>query len=159
MDNKHHTTRDLTQTHPSRLSALMGLDAQQSLWSEADLAAILRHLLETPISSQTGQPGHRQTFGQLLASRKPSLEHLRTVKEFAKSARRNPDVGLPTDVATVIYYATLIAARLRCKQAISQLSDTELRDGIDWTLSRTWLPDPLTHLFRIAKEKFVPPKS
>ena len=59
MDNKHHTTRDLTQTHPSRLSALMGLDAQQSLWSEGDLAAILRHLLETPISTQTGQPAHR----------------------------------------------------------------------------------------------------
>jgi hypothetical protein len=153
MDNKHHTTRDLTETHPSRLSALMGLDAQQSLWSEADLAAILRHLLETPISTQTGQPDHRQTFGQLFAARKPSIEHLRTVKEFAKSARIDPDVGLPADIATVIYYATLIAARLRCKQAISQLSDPELRDGIDWTLSRPWLPDTLTHLFRIAKEK------
>jgi len=153
MENKHPGTRDLTQTHPSQLSALMGLDSEESLWSESDLAAILRHLLETPISAQTGQSHHRQTFGQLLAARRPSLEHLKTVKEFAKSARKDPNLGLPADVATVIYYATLAAARLRCKKAISQLSDAEFRDGIDWTLSRAWLNDSLTPLFRTAKEK------
>lgn len=159
MENKHHTSRDLSQTHPSRLSALMGLDSEESLWSESDLAAILRHLLETPLSAQTADPHHRQTFGQLLASRRPSIEHLRIVKEFAKSARKDPNLGLPSPVATVIYYATLISARLRCKQAISQLSDTELRDGIDWALSLNWLPDPVTHLLRAGKEKLFPQKS
>jgi hypothetical protein len=154
MDNKHHTTHDLTQTHPSRLSALMNLDSEQPTWSEADLAGILLHLLQTPISAQTGQPHHRQTFGQLLASRRPSIDHLKIVKDFAKSARKDPDLGLPADVATVIYYATLVAARLRCKQPISQLSDPELRDGIEWSLGRTWLQEPLTPLFRTAKEKF-----
>jgi hypothetical protein len=150
MDSKHHTDRDLSKTSPSQLALLMGLDETQSLWSEGDNAAMIHHLLDSPIPGNPNSSATASTFGRLLASHNPDVDQLRRVKEFAKSCRTNPQSGLPEDIATVLYYAAIAAARLRCGHAISQLSVVELRDGIKWALTRDWLPDPLKHLFQDA---------
>ena len=155
MDSNRHTDRDLTRTSPSQLALLMGLDESKTLWSENDHAAMMRHLLESPIpgiSSEESSPPV-QTFGRLFAAKHPDVNQLRHVKEFAKSCRTNPQSDLPGDIATVLYYAAIAAARLRCSHAISQLSVAELRDGIDWALARNWLPDPLKDLFHAAARK------
>jgi hypothetical protein len=143
MEPHHKTDHDLTKTSPSQLALLMGLDDSQSLWTEADHAAIMRHLLDSPI------PGHVQTFGHLLKSSHPDVEQLRQVKEFAKSCRTNPQAELPDEVATALYYATIAAARLHGHH-ITQLTHTEVHDGITWSLTRPWLPVPLKDLFQQA---------
>jgi len=154
MDSKHHTDRDLSKTSPSQLALLMGLDETQSPWSEDDHAAMMRHLLDSPIPGNPPESSATsQTFGRLLASHHPDVEHLRRVKEFAKSCRTNPNSDLPEDIATVLYYAAIAAARLRCSHAISQLSVAELHDGIEWALARSWLPDPLKPLFQATLDK------
>jgi hypothetical protein len=153
MDSKHHTDRDLSKTSPSQLALLMGLDETQSLWSEDDNAAMVHHLLDSPIPDTSNSSTATQTFGQLLAAPHPDVEHLRKVKEFAKSCRTNSQSGLPEDIATVLYYAAIAAAKLRCGHAISRLSVVEFRDGINWALTRDWLPDPLKHLFQAAAQK------
>jgi hypothetical protein len=150
MDPKPHIERDLTKTSPTQLALLMGLDETQSLWSENEHSAMMRHLLESPIPGDPTSSGPGQTFSQLLFAHHPDAEHLRRVKEFAKSCRTNPHNGLPEDIATVLYYAAIAVARLRCKHPISQLSAVELRDGIEWSLARNWLPDALKHLFHAA---------
>jgi hypothetical protein len=155
MDSKHHTGRDLTKTSPSQLALLMGLDETQSLWSEDDNAAMILHLMDSPIPGDPSTTS--QTFGSLLAAHHPDVDHLRRVKEFAKSCRANPQSGLPEDIATVVYYAAIAAARLRRGHAISQLSVVELRDGINWALARDWLPDPLKRLFQAAAQKLSTP--
>jgi hypothetical protein len=156
MDSKRHTDRDLSKTSPSQLALLMGLDETQSLWSEDDNAAMIRHLMDSPIPDISSSCAAAQTFGHLFAAHHPDVEHLRRVKEFAKSCRSNPQSGLPEDIATVLYYAAIAAARLRCGHAISQLSVAELRDGINWALARNWLPDPIKHLFQAAARKLSP---
>jgi hypothetical protein len=159
MDPKHHTDRDLTQTSPIQLSLLMGLDETQSLWSESDNSAMMRHLLDSPIPDHSTSSEPRQTFGHILFSHHPDIEHLRRIKEFAKSCRANPQNGLPENLATVLYYAAIAVSRLRCKHPISQLSTMELRDGIEWSLARNWLPDSLTHLFHaIDRDLTTAPK-
>ena len=151
MDSKRHTDRDLSKTSPSQLALLMGLDETQSLWSEDDHAAMIRHLMDSPIPDNSGSAA--QTFGHLLGANHPNVEHLRHLKDFAKSCRSDPQSGLPEDIATVLYYAAIATARLRCGHAISQLSVVELRDGINWALARNWLPDPLKLLFQTAARK------
>ncbi len=158
MDSKRHTDRDLSKTSPSQLALLMGLDETQSLWSEDDNVAIIHHLLDSPIPDISNSSTTTLTFGRLLAAHHPDVEHLRHVKEFAKSCRTNPQSELPQDIATVVYYAAIAAARLRCGHAISQLSVVELRDGINWALTRDWLPDPLKQLFQAATRKLSTPK-
>jgi hypothetical protein len=158
MDSKRHTDRDLTKTSPSQLALLMGLDETQSLWSEDDNAAIIHHLLDSPIPSNSNSSAAAQTFGHLLAARHPDVDQLRHMKEFAKSCRTHPQRELPQDIATVLYYAAIAAARLRCDHAISQLSVVELKDGINWALTRNWLPDLLKHLFQAAAQKLSTPK-
>jgi hypothetical protein len=146
MNSKRQADRDLNKTSPSQLALLMGLNTTESLWSEADHAAMIRHLLDSLIPEFPAQ-----TFGQLLASQHPDLATLRHVKEFAKSCRTDPDRGIPQDIATALYYAAIAAAQLRCGQSISQLSPVELRDGISWALARPWLPEALKHLFQPAE--------
>lgn len=155
MDPKHHIDRDLSKTSPSQLALLMGLTGFDSLWSENDHAAIIKHLLDSPIPDSQVHPN--QTFSQSLTSHHPNVEQLRHIKEFAKSCRANPDLGLPQDIATALYYAAIAAAKLRCKQSISQLSLVELRDGIKWALSRNWLPDPLRQLFQATLNELSAP--
>jgi hypothetical protein len=152
MDSKHHTARDLTKTSPSQLANLMGLDETQPLWTEQDHAAILRHLMDSPIPGDSNR-SKTETFGHLLSSRHPNVDHLRHIKDFAKSCRSDPDSSLPHDIATIVYYAAISAARLRCDHAISQLSLVELRDGINWALNRDWLPEPLKQLFQATEKK------
>jgi len=154
MDSKRPPNRDLSKTSPSQLALLMGLDDAQTLWSENDNAAMMRHLLESPLPGSCSElSAAAQTFGSLLAAHHPNVEHLRHVKEFAKSRRMNPQGDLPEDIATVLYYAAIAAARLRCSHSISQLTVAELREGIDWALARNWLPDPLKHLFQATAGK------
>jgi hypothetical protein len=152
MESRHKTDHDLTKTSPSQLALLMGLDETRSLWSDSDHAAIMRHLLDSPIPHPLHSSAHSQTFGHLLQSAHPDVEQLRHVKDFAKSCRTNPQGELPDEVATALYYAAIAAARLSGHR-ITQLSHAEVHDGITWALSRTWLPEILKHLFQTAITK------
>jgi hypothetical protein len=152
-----HFDRDLHKTNPLDLARLLALDAA-ICWSEDDLASILRHQLQLRLEVELGSnvPGAsaeelQQTFGELLTSALPSLPLLRAVKEFAKANRSDPGALLPGEVATVLYYAAILAARLRWRARISELPPADLLGGIDWTLSRPWIAPPLLPLFHEAK--------
>jgi hypothetical protein len=152
-----HFDRDLQKTNPLDLAKLLALDAGLS-WSDEDLAAILRHELQIRLQVELGPRVEgvcaselQQTFGELLTSALPSLPLLRASKEFAKANRSDPQAFLPGEVATVLYYAAIVAARLRWRARISQLSLADLLGGIDWTLARPWLAPSLSPLFAEAK--------
>jgi hypothetical protein len=161
-----HSGRDLNTTHPSHLAKLLWIDPKLPLWSEEDLAEILSHQLSTklttdltrmPISDATQNElrDNEQTFADLLCASQPSIDLLRAAKEFAKTSRSDPNSLLPTQVATMLYYATIVAARLRRDETISSLAAPELLSGIEWSLSRPWLRPPLPSLFEEAKQKLT----
>jgi hypothetical protein len=155
--NPPHFEPDLRGTNPVNLAKLLAFNAQPP-WSDDDLAAILRHQLQLPLQGElapsiegASAADLRQTFGELLTSALPCLPLLRAAKEFAKANRSDPDALLPGEVATVLYYAAILSARLRWRARISELGPPDLLGGIDWALSRPWLAPPLANLFREAR--------
>jgi hypothetical protein len=166
---------DTEGTDPARLAELLQVsDGDQELWRPEDLAAILRHQLSIPIEFDLGSlprvtagrlrlAAHSKglllkSFADLLSHGNPPLELLRLTKQFAKANRNQPESPLPTEVATVLYYASIAAALVHRQKRITKLSNDDLRDGFDWALQQTWVDDTLRPLFenglkRLAKRK------
>lgn len=156
---------DLANANPDSLSRLLELDPNdEPPWTADDLHAILRHQLDTEIEfdlthfggiaretvtaiapPQEGQrPG---TFGQVLTGPNPPLQLLDLIRRFAKRYRKHGTDGMPEEVATVLYYAAIAAARLRHGASISKLDDRAIRAGIQWALDQPWFAGPLRDLF------------
>lgn len=144
----------------SALASMFEISAVPArLWRGEDLAAVLRHQLAAPLAvdlatlrgvtaEQVSQlaasaepPLH--TFHDLLHHRAPPLELLEMTKRFAKRARRNPAGAVPEEVAGVLYFGSILAARARCGARISGLGEGQLREGIRWVLAQRWI-DPAT---------------
>jgi len=160
------------------LFALAQTDAQT--WSKSELAAILRHQLRAPleadlatvVSTQADADGGAadvssrpaaelrlsadrgiRTFADLLSHPKPPLELVRLMKDYAKVARH--DGSLPLEVATLLYYASLSLARLRCGQSITDLDDAALRSGLEWGVRRSWADDLVRSIFEEQLRELV----
>ena len=145
----------------SQASALASmLDATylpQRVWRDDELASVLLHQLAAPLSSDLPTmrgvtPDHVDaladaavppihSFADLLHHPAPPLELLELTKRFAKRARsaRGASVTLPKEVAAVLYFGAIHAARDKCDTPISNLSDEEVRAGISWVLAQPWV--------------------
>ena len=143
-------------TDPDAFASLIDLDAEQDEeWSEEDLADILRHQLAAPLSEMEleGVAARRQldewwqdgfsTFGAVLFHPDPPLDPLRCVKTYAKSLRGNPDLGVPSRVTMVLYFAAIVIARRRHGESITSLDSKAVDDGIRWVLSLPWIDEEL----------------
>lgn len=143
--------RDIYQSDPHLLSDLMGLDAQT--WQPEELGAIFRHQLQTSLAVDLGVTGPPNTFGELLQDPRPPLELLIRTKDFGKQHRNDPASPLPHDIATVLYFAGIVAALTRCDQRITQLDDDSLRAGIEWVMALPWLDEPTRALFNEGRNR------
>lgn len=153
------TTRtSIFEADGSRLASLLdvALDSQsQRLWQDDELGSILRHQLSAPMQVDLGclerglAPKIRtlteslgltlKSFGDLLFHPRPPLELLKVVKDFAKMCRVSPCSPLPHEIASVLYFACIASALLRCHSRITGLPDNALLDGFRWVQSRPWL--------------------
>lgn len=156
-------SRDYNQSTSHSLARLLAAEADGTAeWSATDMAAILRHQLNAPLradlsatnasagktldtASQDGPPP--ATFGELFAHPRPPVELLKLAKDFAKALRRDASCGVPAGVATVIYYASIVAARSRYGQRITDLDEETLRRGVEWALAQPWLDDMTRAMF------------
>jgi hypothetical protein len=166
---------DLSDSDPVSLSNLMDEQSMDApAWNADELAAILRHQMSAPIGvdlENLGAPAADRmrtlsdanglllkSFAELLHHPNPPIPLLQLTKDFAKAHRSHPDSPLPREVANVLYYATVIVARLRCGRRISRLDDHALLQGMRWTLSQNWLDPATRSLFAEALPKIAPGK-
>ena len=153
---------------PRSLAGLMQVDETAS-WNASELGPILEHQLDVPLDLDLGsavadvrrrldasdEPAAAEirTFRQLLLHSRPPLDLLNLVKQFAKRCRGQPDGPLPHEVATVLYLATIAAARLKRHERISLLDDAAWQQALDWALAQPWLKSDLRELLRQARDQ------
>ena len=155
----------LEKADPGLLSELIGLEAgQQKAWNADELGAVLRHQLSAPMNFHLNgldkgvaarlstladsQQLLLKSFSDLLLHPHPPLELLKLVKDFAKFSASHPDSPLPEDIAYVLYYAAIVAARVSCGQRITALDDASLRQSLESTLARPWLDESMRGLLQ-----------
>jgi len=159
--------RDLSKSDPAALARMMDLDTgTKHDWQPDELGSILRHQLDSPLGLDLGNfaPESKgtldalrpsasiplNTFGDLLRHPHPPLEVLKLTKEFAKANRNNPQSTLPPEIATVVYFAAIVVALMRCGQRITALDDQALRQGVEWIVAQPWIDELSRSLFREA---------
>lgn len=159
----------LHKSDPVALSKLMEIDdTAEHLWDQNDLAEIWQHQLDAPLDFDLAGDDARQkqrisslsvtairppkTFRDLLHHPNPPVELLRLAKEFAKASPKDKNRPLPQQIATALYYASIVAAFVHA-ESISTLKESELREGMRWAVAQSWLDKPTHALFEEGLKK------
>jgi hypothetical protein len=153
---------DSTHLSLRRLADLLDIDEHSPrLWRDADLSQVLAHQLQTPLEEDleglakpipraASARGRSPTFGELFQVNRPALELLEMTKDFAKQQMAQQTIGLPTEVASVLYYASIAAALVRLSKRITTLDDGALRTGLEWVCDAPWVDAQVRDLCRSA---------
>jgi hypothetical protein len=122
-------------------------------WNEADLAAMWRQLLELSEAlllshSRYSDP---QMFssdacllpnvGTLLHGTRGTASELRELKDWARGQVRQCHDGLPRELASALYFASIAAARVHYGQQISKLDDSILTSGLEACRQVPWFDE------------------
>jgi hypothetical protein len=160
----------LLKSRAQQLSALMASGEERApLWRPDELAAMFRHQMSAPVLMDLGSFDPRtanqlktltaaqglllSSFADLFNHANPPLQLLQLVKDFAKTNLDHPESGLPREIATALYYASIAAALVRLDKRISQLPDKDLQRGLNLTREQPWLDERTKSLLAEALKK------
>ncbi|MFH0982416.1 MAG: hypothetical protein V2A79_12875 [Planctomycetota bacterium] len=156
--------KSIHDTSPRRLADLLQMsEGDDVIWRPEELGGILRHQLSVPIEFDLGalrrgaarklrtgadaQGLLLRSFGDLFRHPNPPIGLLKMTKQFAKANRNQPDSPLPREISTILYYASIAAALVRCRKRIAELDDAALREGFAWGCQQPWIDDATRALF------------
>jgi hypothetical protein len=165
--------RDVSDAAPNSLAGLIDFGREDALWTVRDLESILQHQLDAEIDFDLTRFGASRaedlrqqmgsvegpairTFRDLLAHPSPPVDLLDATRRFAKSCRSRADGPLPEEIATVLYFASAVAAMVKCGRRISRLDDEGLCYALDWALEQPWLDASLRDLFERGRQTLKP---
>ena len=158
------------KSRAKKLATLMATGEERArLWRPEELAAIFRHQMSAPMLVDLGRFDPRtatrlrtlseaqglllKSFADLFHHPAPLIELLELVKDFAKANLDHPESGLPGEIATALYYASIAAALVRLDARISQLPDADLQRGLRSTMEQAWLDEKTKELLAQALKK------
>ncbi len=154
-----------TQSGSIARMLLLGKGGHTRLWRDDELQSICRHQLAAPIEFDLDSLPLRpaqgkqvamtcaaqnlliRSFADLLHHPHPPVELLEMIRQYAKACRADPEGALPPEVASVLYYAAILVAQMRCQTRIGSLGDDALKAGTRKLLSYAWLDQPMRGLF------------
>jgi hypothetical protein len=129
------------------------------VWQPHELGAILHHQLSAPLQVELGElrlgiagPGTGEagislmSFGELLHHSSPPVQVLEMMKDVAKCSLSIPNALLPAEVATVLYFCSILIAMARCGQSITTLGRDSIINGGEWILAQAWVEPSLKAL-------------
>ena len=162
-------------TDRKQLATLLNLAPDtERIWRDEDLGAILRHQLSAPIQVDLinlerglalkvrnlaeSQGLVLKSFADLFQHPNPPVELLKITKDFAKACRLSPNSPLPREIASVLYFASIAAALVRCRRRITGLSNDAIREGLHWVLARHWIDAPTSKLMKACLGVLEPDK-
>jgi hypothetical protein len=143
-------------SNPRQLAGLLSLAGQPApQWTADELAAMWKHQLNAPLTYDLGtispkvgetitmvtraDPRPLEKFGDLFKHPRPPIEILQWTKEFATNHTGGQEEAMPAEIATTLYYASILLARLRLHRKISELSEADLRKGLVRLSRQNWL--------------------
>ncbi len=150
---------DLDHVEADTLAALLSPDLEQvDRYQPDELRAILAERLDKPggkelarLQSEEASEPIETTFRDLLEAQSPRLGPLILLKRFGKASRLGLAPPLPREVSTVLYFASIAAALVRCQQRITGLDDASLRAGLKWGENLPWVEEGLRQLLAEAR--------
>ncbi|QDU72564.1 hypothetical protein [Mucisphaera calidilacus] len=148
---------DIT-TNPRKLADMIALDAQEGHgWAPSELATIFKHQLASPLLvdlcdfDPVGAEEARMlalrseppitSFTDLLTHAEPPVGLLDQVKKLAKAMMNHLDSVMPRELAVTLYYLAIANAMVKAETRLSSLSDGELKQGLVWAASQSWLDE------------------
>lgn len=158
------------KSRAKELAALLATGEERArLWRPDELAAIFKHQISSPMLVDLGSFDPRtasklkivsedrglllKSFSDLFHHPAPPVELLELVKNFAKANLDHPESGLPTEIASSLYYISIASALVHLDRRISKLADMDLQRGLCWTREQGWLDDGTKELLAKASEK------
>jgi hypothetical protein len=158
-----------TLSEPRRLLSLFSLGPGEAAWMPSELGAILAHELNATIrdaltsfddpqdvTELSGEwSGSDATIRKLLTHPSPPTGLLERLKGVAKVESTTEGGELPKEVATVLYIASIVAAKRAGARDVTQLDDAALAERVQWACRRRWLDAELRELF----ERFIQPQA
>ena len=143
-----------------RLSRLLeSVNGSEGGWSQDELCQVWQHQLASALGSdldesETGTTEitatQINTFKDLFWHPSPPVEFLRLVKGFAKQHLDHPHSPLPKEIATGLYYLSIVTALIRTDHLISRLDDDTLKQGFKWGLQQPWLDEDTKELLQVG---------
>ena len=115
-------------------------------WNQRELPSVLEHLLSSDLGLLDPK-AHPVTIRELLFGSTVDVEQLRRLKSYAKKATGGATPELPGEVASVLYYASICAARVCSDHWITTSSDEVILMGLQIALRSDWLPKTFVDLF------------
>ena len=147
---------NIYDSDPRRLADLIDeAGDERRIWRPTEIASLLKHQLAAPVEFDLGamtvsdaakvcmltesQGLLLKSFGELFRHSCPPLELLRMVKQFAKALMNSPHGPLPQEIAKVLYFSSIVVARIRLRERITELEDDALARALTWLLEQPWL--------------------
>jgi hypothetical protein len=125
-------------------------------WTADEIAAIFRHELAAPLHAVLGKMEPVQDalmlrrLGDLLGDPAAPIDVLRSVKDVAKASLEDADSALPREVSAALYWLCIASALALRGERLSTVADDALRQGLRWTLGRSWMSGGHARVLRAA---------